>query len=508
MEKKAADDEEASPLKSQKISKDQIVNVIGDIGWWQFEKSLIVFLVSIPGLAHIFLTPFLMPKYNFWCKDADMNETLNNCNFDCTHEFEDSFWIETVSSHWDLVCENDRLPDVARMVFFSGFGLGTFVAGLVSDKWGRKRAMLFFSVLTLVSGISTSFMPVFPAFVLSWWLLGIAAIANFTVAFVWTIELGSGKWKVILGMTMQFTWPFARGLAVAAAFIWPNWSTMLQIVSGPCIFAPILLYFLPESPRWLIAQGRISEAKAILLTGAKRNGIEMKEEDIVLKPIQAVKKGNVLDIMKYPRLRIKTLIMYVNWFASSFMLYGITLNWQSLAGGLFLNFAISAVLDFPAKLLALFPLVWFGRRVPYLSLTFLAGICFFICLFIPRNVFPNELPIVVLSMVSSFCASSTFAMLWMWTSELMPTYLRNAGVGSCSLVARIGGILATTVGSMAAVSPLLPTALFTFFALLSGSLSLVIPETHGASLPDTADESEKVKLLHVSKICKKNEVRI
>ena len=74
-------------------------------------------------------------------------------------------------SHWDLVCENDRLPDVARMIFFSGFGLGTFVAGLVSDKWGRKRAMLFFSVVTLVGGISTSFMPVFPAFVLSWWLV-------------------------------------------------------------------------------------------------------------------------------------------------------------------------------------------------------------------------------------------------------------------------------------------------------------------------------------------------
>ena len=66
------------------------------------------------------------------------------------------------------------------------------------------------------------------------------------MAFVWTIELGTGKWKVgsvtsdgittvtniikvILGMGMQFTWPFARGLAVAAAFIWPNWRTMLQV---------------------------------------------------------------------------------------------------------------------------------------------------------------------------------------------------------------------------------------------------------------------------------------
>ena len=39
----------------------------------------------------------------------------------------------------------------------------------------------------------------------------------------------TGKWKIILGMSMQFTWPFARGLAVAAAYIWPSWTTMLQV---------------------------------------------------------------------------------------------------------------------------------------------------------------------------------------------------------------------------------------------------------------------------------------
>ena len=57
-----------------------------------------------------------------------------------------------------------------------------------------------------------------------------------------------------------------------------------------------------------------------------------------------------------------------------------------------------------------------------------------------RGVYEGELPIVVLNMISSFCASASFAMLWMWTSELMPTYVRNAGVGSCSFVARIGGV--------------------------------------------------------------------
>ena len=43
-------------------------------------------------------------------------------------------------------------------------------------------------------------------------------------------------------------------------------------------------------------------------------------------------------------------------------------------------------------------------------------------------------------MISSFCAGVSMSVLWMWTSELMPTSVRNAGVGSCSLVARIGGV--------------------------------------------------------------------
>ena len=57
----------------------------------------------------------------------------------------------------------------------------------------------------------------------------------------------------------------------------------------------------------------------------------------------------------------------------------------SFPGGLFVNFAIAAVLDFPAKLLALLSLVWLGRRLPYISLTLLAAACFCICLFIPRD---------------------------------------------------------------------------------------------------------------------------
>ena len=48
---------------------DQVVAVVGPVGRWQLEKAAMVFLISIPGLAHIFLTPFLMPATDFWCGD-------------------------------------------------------------------------------------------------------------------------------------------------------------------------------------------------------------------------------------------------------------------------------------------------------------------------------------------------------------------------------------------------------------------------------------------------------
>ena len=65
---------------------------------------------------------------------------------------------------------------------------------------------------------------------------------------------------------------------------------MFQVVSAPCLLAPALLYFLPESPRWLLAKGRVSEARSILASGARRNNRDLPEEEIVLRQPQAARQ--------------------------------------------------------------------------------------------------------------------------------------------------------------------------------------------------------------------------
>ena len=48
---------------------------------------------------------------------------------------------------------------------------------------------------------------------------------------------------------------------------------------------------------------------------------------------------------------------------------------------------------------------------------------------------------IFLSLIGKFGASACFAIVYVYTAEMFPTVIRNQAVGTCSLVARIGGIV-------------------------------------------------------------------
>lgn len=98
--------------------------------------------------------------------------------------------------------------------------------------------------------------------------------------------------------------------------------------------------------------------------------------------------------------------------------------------------------------------------------------------------------IVSLSLLGKFGISAAFAVVFIYSAELFPTDYRSVGVGSCSMFARVGGILAPHIASLSHVYKPLPLLIFGFLSITSGCLIVLMPETMGCDLPQTLQESE------------------
>ena len=72
----------------------------------------------------------------------------------------------------------------------------------------------------------------------------------------------------------------------------------------------------------------------------------------------------ILDLLRTPNLRYRTLNFYYNWFVNSFVYYGLSLNSGNLGGDLFVNIFIGGAVEIPAYALSTVALLKTGRRLP------------------------------------------------------------------------------------------------------------------------------------------------
>ena len=102
-----------------------------------------------------------MEVYPNMSKSEDNDKKhLGYCVPGCVdYEFDHDFWVSTMVTEWDLVCDKSWLKTLAKLLLFTGFALGSFCSGLVSDKYGRKVAIWVSSVTMMVFGVITSFVP-------------------------------------------------------------------------------------------------------------------------------------------------------------------------------------------------------------------------------------------------------------------------------------------------------------------------------------------------------------
>lgn len=517
--------------------EDQIIKAIGDIGTWQLKWFGFLCLISLPTAFPSLSITFLSASTDFWCSKPDsflgsVEEWRNtsspvifeggkyvydqchikNSSVDFSFEednstvpceswnFDRSMYSNTLIQHFGLVCERSSYKNLAQTVYFLGLVIGVFGAGYAADIVGRRLTLIPILFGMAFFGCLSAVMPSIEAFIAVRFFHGMCTIGVFAVTFVWVMEVVGGKWQTILGIGFEGPWVVGWFLLALIAYLTPDWKHIQFITSFPAFITVVLCWFLPESPKWLLSSGKVAEAEKIVREAVELNG-RVLPADWKLQPIPSQTSKDVSPFMSFfqlflhKHLCIKTLILYFNWFANSFVYYGLTLNSGNLGGTIMVNFLLNGAMEIPAYLFSLYILLKKGRKRPYVIMIITGGVALFLTIAIPRDVFAYNWPLVVLALIGKLMITGTFAIAYVYSAEIYPTVVRSTGVGSSSLFARVGGALAPYVGSLDKIfNPSIPIVIFGATAILAGVLALFLPETKDRKLPDSFEEGEAVKI--------------
>ncbi|KAL4272750.1 hypothetical protein GQ457_13G006690 [Hibiscus cannabinus] len=146
----------------------------------------------------------------------------------------------------------------------------TTCSGAISDWIGRRPLLIMSSVLYFLSGLVMIWSPNVYVLLLGRLLDGFGVGLAVTLVPVYISETAPAETRGLLNTLPQFTGSTGMFLSYCMVFgmslmTIPNWRLMLGVLSIlSLVYFALIVLFLPESPRWLVSKGRISEAEKVL----------------------------------------------------------------------------------------------------------------------------------------------------------------------------------------------------------------------------------------------------
>jgi len=341
-------------------------------------------------------------------------------------------------------------------VGYLGQFFGALLFGSLAESMGRIRsaaaAVAIMSVMSLACAITGTF----TALLACRFVQGIGVGGEMPVAAVYISELSKAKGRGRFFMLYEMIFPVGLmvtgqiGALLVPAF---GWRGMFLVGGVPGLLVTFLLLRLPESPRWLIAKGRLAEAEAIVRDIEASSGCQEPPAEPA-EPVanRTASSGSVPVPAFAPRsgwsellsgaYRGRTIVIWTLWSAAYFVTNGLN-NWmptlynnvyhltlrQSLRAATLTNVAQVVVLIGCALLIDRI-----GRR-RWSVVCFAAGglLLALLGLFGASSVGA----VIALVTVSYGITGSVNTVLYLYTPEVYPTRMRAIGTGAATCWLRL-----------------------------------------------------------------------
>ena len=390
------------------------------------------------------------------------------------------YGLPQASSGWLLVCA------------LTGTTIGSVFWGVMADRLGRRAAILLASLMFIGTSICGT-MPSYEINLFMCFLMGLAAGGMLPIVYALMAEsvpAGPRGWLVVLHGGMG-TVGGTLAAAGCAALLEPTYSwRALWLMNLPTgILMLVLNRWIPESPRFLLERGRVSEARAVL----SRYGVSLVEADpraeADLRPVEAdlqvgldadrdqtkadLKGGlykhkvglyeEIAALFRQPHLTQTIVVIayglawgIVNWGFIAFLPTFLRSRGFGASAASYLLF-LSAFVAIPATVLVAWTYgKWSSRKsmVVFAAASVVSALAF--AAIGPSAGTNRVLIITVLSLIYA-TTGGVMAMLSPYTAEVFPTRLRGTGSGLSAGSTKLGGLfggIATVTGLIAVASGL------------------------------------------------------
>lgn len=411
------------------------------------------------------------------------------------------------------------LRGLAQSSALFGCLVGAVLSGIISDKSGRKRLLILSGLLFTISAVGTAFARNFLFFNVFRIIggIGIGLASNLSPMYIAEISPAAmrGRFVSINQLTIVIgilaaqivNWLIAQPVPenASAEFILASWNGqagwrwMFGAETVPAFLFFLLMFFVPESPRWLIKYGKDKQAEGILsrLGGAEYASITIKDIKATLAG-EEIARVNFRDLLE-PKLRRIVMLgvflaVFQQWCGIN-VIFNYAQEVFAAAGygvsGIMLNIVITGIVNLLFTFVAIYTVDRFGRRILMLiGAGGLAGIYAILGAGYYLQSTGIHMLILVISAIACY-AMSLAPITWVVISEIFPNRIRGAAM-SVAVFSLWVGCTALTL-----TFPYLKTGLgahgtFWLYGVICviGFVVILIklPETKGKSLEDIERE--------------------
>ena len=405
---------------------------------------------------------------------------------------------KTIQSLWNL---NDIVHGIAMGSALYGTVLGALFGGWPTDRWGRRPTLLWIGLLYIISAVGAGLAQDVYMFIFARALGGLGIGISTVVAPLYISEIAPPKYRGRLAGMFQFNIVFGIMVAYLSNAILASeslgiganaWRWMLGVAAFPSIIYTVLCFWIPESPRWLIARKGDREA-GIAVLGLIQPGSTPGELEAKAGEIAATPSGQLASGRFWTReLRIPILLAFLVAFFNQ--LSGIN-GILYFAPRIFLNAGLekeAAMLNSVGigltNFLFTFVGLWLIDRAGRRTLLYLGSFGYILSLGMTSWAFftghSSIVPVCLFAFIASHAVGQG-AVIWVFISEIFPTRHRAEGQTLGCFTHWV--FCALLVTCFPAIDKLVPTGyIFAFFCgmmvLQLIWVKMMVPETKGVPL--------------------------